>query len=331
MENLVSAIRWRTLFGMLIVASMVFAACSSPARVATVTGEPVPEALGSVLYETACASCHGKRAQGGAGPALAGHTEEQIVRQVRAPVGEMPMFSPRFVSSYGLDDLVEIIEGLEATEGGGHAHDANLLSKQEVSQIQHALILRSIEEGDESAASHAAEEVLDLLSGNHLVAMTKVLEDIQSNRFGPAEEALTNMAADAPLTTHLADEDLLLTLVLNSLRAEDVGSTTHWLGHIEDSDHDHIAEIFAALSADDIEAAIELVERALPEAEDHGADAHTDDADAHTDDAEMDPEMDMDGEGAHTDDADAHTDDADAHTEPEPSDHDDGDAAPHDH
>lgn len=321
-----STIIFGTLVMMLVVPNIVVAARASPTRVATVTGEPPLEAPGSVLYETACASCHGKRAQGGAGPALAGHTEEQIVRQVRAPVGEMPMFSPRNVSSYGLDALVEMIEGLEATEGAGadgHAHDANLLSKQEVSQIQHALILRSIEGSDARAASHAAEEVLDLLSGNHLVAMTDVLEDIQSNRLGPAQEALTNMAADGSLTVDLAPEDLLLTLVVNALRDEDSPRATHWLGHIEDSDHDHVAEISAALMADDIEAAIELVERALPEVDEH------DDEDAHTgevddEDAFMDPEMDMDGEEAHVDD-----EDAEEHAEPELPDHDDGDAAPH--
>lgn len=347
-----AAIAFGILATMLIVPNLVVAVRSSPSRVATVTGQRPPETPGSVLYETACASCHGKKAQGGTGPALAGHTEEQVVRQVRAPVGKMPMFSPQIVSDHGLGALVELIEGLETREGaevGGHAHDANLLSKQEVSQIQHALILRSLEQRREGAASHAAEEVLDLLSGNHLVAMTMVLEDIQSNQVGPAQEALTNMAANAPLTTDLTAEDLLLTLVLNSLRDHNVDRARHWLGHIEDSDHDHVVEISAALNADAMEAAIELVERALPEPD---AEEHNDDADAHVDDEEAhsDPEMDMDDEDAHVDedaevddsdahvdedteadDSDAHVDDADAHTDPELPEHDDGDAAPHGH
>ncbi|MBT8467750.1 MAG: cytochrome c, partial [Deltaproteobacteria bacterium] len=111
-----SAIIFGSLVMMILVPNIVVAARPSRVNVATVTGEPAPAPTGSVVYESACASCHGNRAQGGAGPALAGHTEEQIVRQVRAPVGEMPMFSPRDVSSYGLEALVEMIEGLDAIE-----------------------------------------------------------------------------------------------------------------------------------------------------------------------------------------------------------------------
>ena len=41
-----------------------------------------------------CAACHGQDGEGGTGPAVPGHTADQVRRQVRTPKGDiMPAFS----------------------------------------------------------------------------------------------------------------------------------------------------------------------------------------------------------------------------------------------
>ncbi|MCH8100945.1 MAG: cytochrome c [Proteobacteria bacterium] len=48
-----------------------------------------------LFLTTGCATCHGQEAAGSAiAPALAGHTAEQVRRQVRSPIGSMPRYSP---------------------------------------------------------------------------------------------------------------------------------------------------------------------------------------------------------------------------------------------
>jgi len=50
-------------------------------------------ATGRQAYESkGCGACHGARAEGGVGPALAGFGEAEILRQVRTPRGSMPAF-----------------------------------------------------------------------------------------------------------------------------------------------------------------------------------------------------------------------------------------------
>ena len=55
-----------------------------------------PASLGEQLYVSkGCAACHGENGQGSEiAPALPGHTETQVPRQVRAPMGLMPIFPP---------------------------------------------------------------------------------------------------------------------------------------------------------------------------------------------------------------------------------------------
>lgn len=71
-----------------------------------------------------CSSCHGTSAEGGVGPALAGHTPEQVRSQVRDPVGDMPSYSTAEVSDEQLDLIVEFIESLDAP-AGGHDHGSH--------------------------------------------------------------------------------------------------------------------------------------------------------------------------------------------------------------
>ncbi|MEE9325312.1 MAG: cytochrome c, partial [Dehalococcoidia bacterium] len=75
---------------------------------------------GRELYlSVGCAACHGQNAEGSSiGPALPGHTEEQVKSQVRNPIKNMPAFSQAQIDDEGLDAIAAYITSL----GVGVAH-----------------------------------------------------------------------------------------------------------------------------------------------------------------------------------------------------------------
>jgi len=76
---------------------------------------------GEALFSAkGCAACHGDDAEGGVGPALAGHTSDQVRAQVRTPVGAMPACDASVITDEELDQLAAFIVSLG--EGDGHVH-----------------------------------------------------------------------------------------------------------------------------------------------------------------------------------------------------------------
>src|SRR5690348_5435533 len=67
-----------------------------------------------VFLTMGCTACHGQNAEGTSlAPALAGHSEFAVRRQLRAPVGIMPVYSPEMISAEDVDALVAYITSLE--------------------------------------------------------------------------------------------------------------------------------------------------------------------------------------------------------------------------
>ncbi|MBI2883375.1 MAG: c-type cytochrome [Candidatus Methylomirabilis oxyfera] len=76
-------------------------------------GAPDLAAQGRQVYESkGCVACHGPKAEGGIGPALAGFNEAQILKQVRTPKGAMPAFPPDRLSDEEIKALAAFIESL---------------------------------------------------------------------------------------------------------------------------------------------------------------------------------------------------------------------------
>ena len=109
-------------------AILVFAvsACGSPAATPTLTPTQVspaatslPMSSGQQLFiSKGCAACHGQNAEGSPiAPALPGHTEEQVKRQVRNPVGTMPRFAPEQISEEELEQIADYIQSLALEQG----------------------------------------------------------------------------------------------------------------------------------------------------------------------------------------------------------------------
>ena len=90
-----------------ISAGALLTACGQPSPTAT----PPPAATlspaeqGERLFAVkGCATCHGLAGAGSdIAPALPGHSAEQVLRQVRSPVGSMPAFGAERISDQELD------------------------------------------------------------------------------------------------------------------------------------------------------------------------------------------------------------------------------------
>lgn len=91
------------------------AANSSAASSSQATTPADPVAAGQTLYvNKGCGACHGEKAEGGIGPALAGTglSFEAVLQQVRAPKGQMPPFSAQQVSDDELRGIYAYLESL---------------------------------------------------------------------------------------------------------------------------------------------------------------------------------------------------------------------------
>lgn len=114
-----------------------------------------------VFLANGCTACHGQDAEGNdVGPALAGHTEFQVRRQVRSPIGIMLVFSPAQVPTEDLDTLVAYIHSLESMEMEGEeaGHDVHEMSGIAVGDIvfgHHWLLWLELEAGDIEGAIHS--------------------------------------------------------------------------------------------------------------------------------------------------------------------------------
>ncbi|MFV1960956.1 MAG: cytochrome c [Acidimicrobiia bacterium] len=137
----------------------------------------VEAAAGRETFRTVgCSACHGDNGQGGVGPAMPGHTEEQVFRQVRTPIGDvMPPFPVTILSDDDVRNISAWIATLgdemvmvhaEEAEGG---HDEPEMSSTQIAHLR--LLLTSVEaENTDDAlrhvqhlARHGAEpELLDL-------------------------------------------------------------------------------------------------------------------------------------------------------------------------
>ena len=144
-------------------------------------GELSPEAAAGLetFRAVGCAGCHGQNGEGGVGPALAGHTEEQVFRQVRNPKGDiMPAFSEDVLSDEDVKNIAAWIDSLgdemvmEHDEG-----DAPELSMTEQGHLR--LILDSLGAQNQRDAVHHAQHLVDDAGPEVKPLAEKLLADLQ--------------------------------------------------------------------------------------------------------------------------------------------------------
>lgn len=189
---------------------------------------PTPSvARGKRVYTTFCTGCHGPEAQGTAlAPALPGHSESVVKRQVRSPIGTMPPFSPSIISDQDLDGIAEFIASLPAPEK--HVEPVDM---EGALVLHHWMAIYAVEEGDAQDALHHIGHILEMVTDReHESQMEEAKELIKQGEFHEAEHEIEGMLAGRA-STSLLNTEMHLRLAMAALGLRDAQDTIHHMEH----------------------------------------------------------------------------------------------------
>ena len=210
----------------------LLAACGQPSPTATTppaaTLSPVEQ--GERLFAVkGCATCHGLGAAGSdIAPALPGHSAEQVLRQVRNPVGSMPAFGAERISDQELDMLAVYVESLEA--GGVHSEPTAIALGDAVA-MHHWMALGALADEDTTEAIHHVRHVIELIEdAGHRGRMEAVLVSLESGQLHDAEHEIEGMLAGVA-EPELSRGELHLQLALGATQVHDGPEASHHLEH----------------------------------------------------------------------------------------------------
>ena len=271
------------LFAGLIFLAM---ACSQPEPTATPlpTTAPAPAALyaGHQLFvDKGCAACHGQNAGGSSfAPPLAGHSAAVVKRQIRAPLGIMPVFPPDKISNEEMEAITTFIDGLEGERQ--HVHSEAPTGPDELA-LHHWMALFSIEAGDPGEGAHHLGHIVDLTEGEHFAQMKKAISLLEEGDVHEGGHIVEGMLAGLE-DVGLDDQGMHLTIALSSARVGEKDASLHHLEHFLDSTsgerHEAAEEIESLLRADAVHDAVDRLEelsgQARPQDEHGHQDEHGD-------------------------------------------------------
>lgn len=215
-----------------------------------------------VYLDVGCAQCHGQDAEGSMmAPALAGHTPEQVRRQVRNPVGMMPRFDEDDLSEDDLEALTAYIDSLEGSHGHGFEEGAP--------ESTHLLMLLiALKADDLNETRHHLGHAREFIDNPEIQEQLNEFEGmLDADNMHDAEHMVESMLGDTE-----ADQATMTTLHLEvtvqALRLEDADDARHHLEHALEGDVS--AELEAtiqgaidAIEGGDLHEAEELINQAL--------------------------------------------------------------------
>ena len=255
---------------------------SAPTLTPAPTSASAPQSAspGEQLFVSkGCAACHGDMGKGSEiAPALPGHTGTQVRRQVRAPMGLMPVFPPDRVSNRELAQIAEYITGLS----GPHAHMAPVSIADAIAQ-HHWMALFSLKDEAQEEAIHHINHIIELVEGDHLARMRVSLRTVETGNLHDVEHIIEDMLAGTA-DPGLDDIEVHLRLAITSIKVEDPGDAAHHLDHylaLVESDSneagigDEIVELLGAGDLSEAEHHISELTETFSE-EDHGEDDQDD-------------------------------------------------------
>ncbi len=257
------------------VFSVVVVGCTSEVPTATPTVNVIPEAIeeatGHQLFiSKGCAACHGQDAQGSeVAPALPGHGEAIVKRQVRNPRLRMPAFTENQISDEELDTIARYIVSLPA---GDHAHPETIELTAAI-EMHHWMALEALKADDTAERTHHVKHIIELLEpGLHRTQMEAVLKSLQAGETHDPEHEIEGMLAGTA-----APELTLLQLHLRqakvSLAVDDLADAQHHVVHAQEladvSQEDQVTEILLFLEQGDTHGAEHEIEELLDEEEEH--------------------------------------------------------------
>ena len=210
---------------LLLTLALLVSACGDQATPTSTPSAIVVEGQ-RLFVARACAVCHGDHAQGTSiAPGLPGHTPGEVKRQVRAPLGFMPVFPPDTVSNDELEAIVAYISSLSAE----HVHERRVDVGEEVA-IHHWMTLFAIEDGNKAEAAHHIQHILELVSGDHQVRMEEALAAVEAGDLHDAAHTIEEMLAGVA-AGELTEATMHVRLALSAARVEDAANAVHHMEH----------------------------------------------------------------------------------------------------
>lgn len=233
---------WRSLLRIGLILTLVGAvvllgvACGeeevtpTPTPAETLTPTPTPDlaAEGRQQYiAKGCASCHGQNAEGtDIAPALPGHNEEEVKRQVRFPMGNMPSSDSESISDDELELIAHYIQSLEYAE-----EHYEPMATEDTLAIHHWMALYATDSNNADEAAHHVRHIIGLLTDTqHIAQMEEGLVALQEGEFHEASHDIENMLVGTA-DPGLDSKNLHLRMALAAFGADDLEDASH---HIRD-------------------------------------------------------------------------------------------------
>ena len=173
-----------------------------------------------------CSGCHGVGAEGtDIAPGLPGHSAEQVLRQVRSPLGTMPAFGAERISDQELDLIAAYVESLE----GSDSHTEPTLG--DAVAIHPWMTLTALAGGRVDEAAHHVRHAIELIEdAGHRGRMEAALGSLNSGQLHDAEHEIEGMLAGVA-EPDLSRGELHLQLALGAAQAGDGPEAGHHLEH----------------------------------------------------------------------------------------------------
>lgn len=216
---------------------------------------PVLAASGERLYaEAGCGACHGLTGEGtDVGPALGGHSADQVRRQVRAPLVQMPAYSEEQLSEADLTLIADHIESLAPMME--HVEPVKL---PEVLALHHWMALSAIGSESLDDAAHHLGHILDNVEGEHREAMLRAEALLRRGDLDEAQHLIEGMLAgkaDPKLTLAQLNLRLALAAIDRRDEAEAVHQLEHYVTRARGADLDKGKAALADLREGDLHGA----------------------------------------------------------------------------
>lgn len=230
----------------LVFLGLLAAACT-PAPVATPTPTADPVAVGRDLYVAkGCLACHGEAGSGtDLGPALPGHTEEQVLMQVRTPRGMMPSFGLDKISDEELAAISAYVLSLGPATAA-HMHGEFEASAEEMDHL--LLALSALGAENVADAAHHLDHLIAASEGEIREEFAALAADLQAGMMHDVEHDIEELVEASP-SLGISPVLLHVELAVNALGREDLADAEHHLLHaIDISSGDERAKLQSLLA-----------------------------------------------------------------------------------
>ncbi len=224
----------RALAVALIGTAVLFSVACGGGKDVTPTPTPTPVdhvAAGKQLFiDKGCAACHGQNAEGtNIASSLPEHNAEQVIRQVRSPVGSMPRYSPEQISDDELEMITDYIGSLAPAE-----EHVEPVAMEDALVVHHWMALSALEADNPDEAEHHIRHILELVTDlEHKAQMEEVMEYVQAGDFHDASHTIEEMLA-GKADPELSLKNLHLQLALGAFEVKKLEDAKHHLEHFID-------------------------------------------------------------------------------------------------